>query len=217
MHRLAALACLLTSTLCLADFTELTLEEFKVYQHYKNAMEDPRVQKMKPEARVPAIAKDAGYKLKDLQAAIAKGEAAGDVKGKCEAAIREALSGSELAGRVGTVDVDTSDPHAVGYVQWLNESPEKLEIEACTSAALVQKSCPILSTVQVWAQDNANPKARVFQALISGSAAAKIKPDRIKDFASTRYMRLFEKVKSVAAGDDLSQESGTPAGKANAN
>ena len=71
-------------------------------------------------------------------------------------------------------------------------------------------ACPILSTIQVWAQDKATPKVRVFQALISSSAAAKINAEKAKDFAQTRYIRLFEKLKSVANGDDLSAESGTP-------
>lgn len=211
--RILPLASLLVSSLALAQGVELTLEEFKMYQQYKNAMEDPRVQQMKPEARVPAIAKDAGFKLKELKRVIEKGDGAGDLKARCEAAIKVALEKGELSGRVGTVDVDTRDPHAVGYLQWFNENPERLEVEASFAAATLQHSCPIVSTVQVWAQDKANPKARVFQALISGSAAARIDPTRAKDFASTRYIRLFEKVKNVAAGDDLSQETGTPAGQ----
>jgi hypothetical protein len=95
-------------------------------------------------------------------------------------------------------------------VQWLNENPDKLAVEASLAAALTNSACPILSTIQVWAQDKANPKSRVFQALISSSAAAKISADKAKDFAQTRYIRLFEKLKSVANGDDLSSESGTP-------
>jgi hypothetical protein len=188
----------------------LSQEDFKMYRHYQQAMEDPRVQKMKPEKQHAAIASDAHYKLKDMEAAIAKAEAAGDFKAKCEANIKEALDATELKGRVGKVDVDISEPHAVAYVQWLNEAPDKLAYEATIAAAHTNQSCSILSTIQVWAQDRANPKSRVFQALISSSAAAKISADKAKDFAQTRYIRLFEKLKSVANGDDLSAESGTP-------
>ncbi len=193
---------------------DLTLEEFKMYQQYRNAMEDPRVQAMKPEKRLPAIAKDAGFKMKDLQRAIQKGDAVGDVKAVCEAQLKEALGKTSLGGRIGRVEADTSDPHAVAYVQWLNDDPNQLEEEASIAAATAQAACPIVSTVQVWAQSKANPNQRVFQALISGSAAQKINLARVKDFADTRYIRLFEKVKSIAAGDDLSGESGTPTGKA---
>jgi hypothetical protein len=212
MNHLVAIASLLLCTT--ADPLELSLDEFKMYQHYRNAVEDPRVQAMKPDARLPAIAKDAGFKLKELQKAITRGEAAGDLKAKCESSIRGALGSGDLKDRVGKVEVDTSDPHAVAYVQWLNENPAVLSQEASFAAAVTEASCPILSTIQVWAQDKAKPQTRVFQALISGSAAAKIKPERAKDFAETRYIRLFEKVKSVAAGDDLSNESGIPQGKA---
>jgi hypothetical protein len=193
---------------------ELSLEEFKMFTQYKNALADPRVQKMKPESRLGAIAKDAGFKPKELQKAIDKGEAAGDVKAKCETNLKEALAKGDLAGRVGKMEIDTSDPHAVAYVQWLNENPAQLEEEASFVAPTVATACPIISTIQVWAQDKANPNARVFQALISGSAAVKIKPEKAKDFADTRYIRLFEKVKNAANGDDLSAATGNPTGKA---
>ena len=214
MTHLVAFASLLLSALpTQAEPIDLSAEEFKMYQHFKNASEDPRVQAMKPESRQAAIAKDAGFKLKDMQKAIERGEAAGDVKVKCEANIKGALVAGDLKDRVGKVMVDTSEPHAVAYVQWLNENPLVLSQEASYAAAVTEASCPIISTIQVWAQDKARPQVRVFQALISGSAAAKIKPEKAKDFAETRYIRLFEKVKSVVAGDDLSQESGNPTGK----
>ncbi len=193
-----------------ADPIELTQDEFKMFRHYQQAMEDPRVQKIKEEARPAAIAKDAKFKLKDMQNAISRAEAAGDFKAKCEGNIKEAVSKGDLSGRIGKVEVDTTEPHAVAYVQWLNESPDKLAYEATMIAASTHGACPILSTIQVWAQDKAAPKVRVFQALISSSAAAKINAEKAKDFAQTRYIRLFEKVKSVANGDDLSAESGTP-------
>jgi hypothetical protein len=200
----------LLPVLLAAEPVELTQEEFKMFRHYQQAMEDPRVQKMKEEVRPAAIAKDAKYKLKDMQKAIERAEAAGDFKAKCEANIKEAVATGDLNGRIGKVEVDVTEPHAVAYVQWLNESPDKLAVEASLIAAHTTSACPILSTIQVWAQDKAAPKVRVFQALISASAAAKINADKAKDFAQTRYLRLFEKVKSVANGDDLSAESGTP-------
>jgi hypothetical protein len=201
---------LLLPALLAAEPVELSQDEFKMYRHYKNAIEDPRVQKMKPEARNGAIAKDAKFKLKDMEKAIARAESAGDFKAKCEGNIKEAVDSGKLQGRIGKVEVDVSEPHAVAYVQWLNEAPEKLAYEASLVAAQTNAACPILSTIQVWAQDKAAPKVRVFQALISSSAAAKINAEKAEDFAQTRYIRLFEKLKSVANGDDLSAEQGTP-------
>lgn len=206
MSRLLAIASFLLVRAASADPLALSLEEFKMYQHYRNAMEDPRVQKMKPEARLPAIAKDAGFKLKALQQAVERGEAAGDLQGACAANVKQALEKTELSSRLGKVEVDAEKPHAVIYVQWFNENPSLLEEEAAVVASSSQPVCPIASTIQVWAQDKARPQTRIFQALISASAAQKIKPERVKDFADTRYIRLFEKVKSAAAGDDLSRE-----------
>ncbi|MFO0600075.1 MAG: hypothetical protein U0228_32500 [Myxococcaceae bacterium] len=188
----------------------LSEDEFKMFQHYKLALNDARVQAMKPEARLGAIAKDAGFKPKDLQKAIEKGEAAGDVKAKCEANLKEAFEKGELAGRVGRLEVDTAAAHAVAYVQWFNEEQKNLPVEASFAAARAAEACPIASTLTVWAQDKAAPKVRVFQALVSSASARRINVDKVKDYAETRYLKLFEKVKSIANGDDLSGESGTP-------
>jgi hypothetical protein len=159
---------------------------------------------------VAAIAKDAGFKPKELQKAIEKGEGAGDLKAICEANLKEVFAKGELAGRVGKLEVDASAAHAVAYVQWLNEEPKALAIEASFAAARAVEACPIASTVTVWAQDKAAPKTRVFQALISASSARRIKADKVKDYAETRYLKLFEKVKNAANGDDLSADNGTP-------
>jgi hypothetical protein len=192
---------------------DLTEEEFKMFKHTRLALEDPRVQAMKPEARLPAIAKDAGFKLKDLQKAMERGEAAGDVKAKCDANLKEALEATDLKGKLGRVEVDTDAAHAVIYVQWFNEEAKDLAVQACTAAVAAPNACPFASTIAVYAQDKAAPKARVFQALISAQAARRINADKVKDFAETRYVKLFEKVKSVANGDDLSGESAPPAAK----
>lgn len=183
-------------------------DEFRMYRHYQMAMADERVQAMKPERRLAAIAKDGGYALKTLQAAVDKGQAAGDVKAHCEANLKEALSEGELAGRTGRLEVDTDGAQAVAYVEWFNTEPRQLAIEASFAAARAAEACPIASTITVWAQDKAAPKSRVFQALIGGAAARRINVSRVKDFAETRYLKLFEKVKSAVNGDDLSEESG---------
>ncbi len=188
-----------------ADDLGLTIEEFKMYRQYKNALEDARVQKMKPEARLPAIAKDARFKLPALKAAIEKGDAAGDFKAKCDAAVKAALDGAGLAGRVAKVDMDLSSVNAVGYVQWFNEDLALLEEEASLIAAHTVRACPLVSDVAVWASEKASSDKRVFQALITASNASQIDPAKAKDFADTRYIRKFEKVKSVVKGDDFSE------------
>jgi hypothetical protein len=208
MIRAVLLVSLFAVPVVAAEPIALSRDEFKMYRHYQAAIADPRVQKMKPEVRVAAIARDGKYKLKDLQAVIAKGDEAGDLKAACEKNLQEALEGTELKGRLGKIEADLAEEHGVAYVQWMNEKPEALPVEASIAAATAVGACPVVSTIQVWAMDKANPKARVFQGLIGASSAANIKPDKAKDFAVTRYLRLFEKVKSVTNGDDLSGELG---------
>ena len=201
-------AATLAFPLLAAEPLPLSRDEFKMYRHYQAAISDPRVQKMKPEVRVAAIARDGKFKLKELEAVIAKGEEAGDLKGLCEKNLREALEATELRGRLGKLEADLTEEHGVAYVQWMNEKQEALPYEASIAAATAVAACPVVSTVQVWAMDKSNPKARVFQGLIGASSASNIKVEKAKDFAVTRYLRLFEKVKSVSNGDDLSGELG---------
>ena len=205
MRRLSFLLAVLPAVSFAATPISMTQDEFKMYRHWQQAMQDPRVQKMKPASQNAAIAKDAHYKLKDMEAAIQKGDAAGDLKATCEANLKEAFGTGMLAGRIGTIEVDTTEPHAVAYVNWANDNTSQLEEEASFAAATAAEQCPIVSTITVWAVDKANPKTRIFQALISREAAAHIKVDRIKDFADTRFIRLFEGVKNAANGDTVEQ------------
>lgn len=211
MHRLFAAVVLVASFVSFAaEPIGLSEDEFRMYQQYKAAMSDARVQAMKPDKQLPAIAKDAGYKVKDLQNAVAKAEAAGDVKAKCEANLKEIFGSGELAGKIGRLEFDASQAQGVAYVQWFNDDHDKLPVEASYAAARAAEACPIASTLTVWAQDKSAPKMRVFQALISQGSAKRINVEKVKDFAATRYIKLFEKVKSAANGDDLSADNGTP-------
>jgi len=206
--RFAACLVVLVSFAALArEPFPLSEDEFKMYLHYKQALADERVQAMKADKRLAAIARDSGYKLKELEKVVAKGNDAGDLKARCEGNLKEAFTAGELAGRAGRLELDATGAHAVAYVQWFNEKPELLTQEASVAAALASDACPIATSIQVWANDKAHPKARVFQALISGAGAGRIKLDKVKDFAETRYIKLFEKVKSVVNGDDLSAET----------
>ena len=176
---------------------ELTADEFKLFRHYQRALEDPRVSKLKPSARLAAIARDSKVAPRVLEQAVARGEAAGDIKANCQAAVEEALGRSALAGRVDKVDLDTSQPHAVAYLSWRNETPGLLNQEAAIAAGTFSRACPVASTIQVWAVEVGSPDRRVFEGLISAEAAARIKLDQVKEFADSRYRRLFEKVKSA--------------------
>jgi hypothetical protein len=211
MHRLSFLLAVVSLSAFASEPIGTTEDELKMYLHYKLALADARVQAMKPEARLPAIAKDASYKLKDLQNAIAKVEAAGDVKAKCEANLKEAFATGMLAGRTAKLEIDMTGDHAIAIVQWLNEEPTAIGPEAAWAARTAADACPVITTVSVWAHDKAAPKQRLFQAVVSQSSAKRFSLDKVKDYGATRYWKMFEHVKSVTNGDDLSAESAAAA------
>jgi hypothetical protein len=209
--RVAVLLCTLVAARASAfEPVGLSEDEFKMFRHGTLALGDERVLKLRPEARLGAIARDAGYSLRALTEAMRKGEAAGDLKARCEADVRESVERQVFAGRLSRVELDVSAEHAVAYVQWLNEDPKVLPVEASLVAARTASACPIASSIQLWAHDRANTRQRVFQALISASGARRIDTDKAVDFAQTRYLKLFEKVKSVGHGDDLSASDEAP-------
>src|SRR6478672_9345387 len=88
----------------------LGAEAFRLYREYLDALDDPRVQKLKPAQRLPAIAKNFRVAEKALKAAVDAGEAAGGVTqitAHAEAAVRAALAPA-LGDRLREARVDTS-------------------------------------------------------------------------------------------------------------
>ncbi|MHB1845893.1 MAG: hypothetical protein ACYCWW_13790 [Deltaproteobacteria bacterium] len=188
---------LATSGLARAEPVAMTESEFKAYHDYLDALHDPRVEKLKAAKRLPAIARNFGMPVSQLKRIIAKGERYPDlteVGRQSEAAIHEALEGTDLASRLGEVKVDTSDSHVVTYVSWREAKPEALEQEACLIAVRARKAAPITADLRLWAVDPQNPDHKAFDGMITGEAAARIQETRIPDFAQTRYIKLFEKV-----------------------
>lgn len=174
----------------------LSAEEFKLWKEYKDALEDARVQKLPEKQRFAAIARNFRVPEKKLKDAVDKGEQHGQGIGKqAEAAIRGALADTEFAPRIKEIKVDTSAAHVISYVHWVADKTEALDKEACLAAARSAKAAPISSTLTIWATDPKDDARKVFEALISSEAAGRINEARVVDFASTRYIKLFEKVK----------------------
>ena len=177
----------------------ITRAQFQLYRDYQDALTDPRVQKIKPSERLHAIARNFHVKPHDLQAAITAGEQEAEQVQAAEiASIKSAFDGTPLQGKLGDVRVDTTKGHIIAYVEWLNADPSKLEQEACWAAARASKAAPLVGTFDLYAQDAAEKQKRVFSALIDADRAENIREDQIIDFASTRYIRLFEKRESAS-------------------
>ena len=176
----------------------LTEDEFKTYHQYLDALQDPRVERMKAAQRLPAIAKNFKIALPKLKAVVAKGAqwpSLAAISEECEAAIKEAVQGSALEGRLDHVQVDVGNEHVVSYVSWLAGDPEKLEEEAVLLAAKVKKAAPLSADIRLWAEDSKDKDHKVFDGLILGEAAGRFREERIPDFAKTRYIKAFQTVK----------------------
>ncbi|HCF60786.1 MAG TPA: hypothetical protein DFS52_22645 [Myxococcales bacterium] len=189
--------CSLTATSARADELPMTLEQFKLWRDYQDALQDERVQKMPEGKRFGAIARNFKVSEKDLRVAVDKGDKHGESVGKlAEEAIRAALADTELGPRLKTVRVDTSAAHVVTYLVWKAAKPDAFSIdkEVCTAAARARQASPITSTFKFEVRDHISGSLKVFEGLISGSAAGRIRESSIVDFASTRYLKLFEKV-----------------------
>ncbi|MHB8420037.1 MAG: hypothetical protein ACYDCL_18335 [Myxococcales bacterium] len=181
-----------------AEAVDMTEAQFKMFHDYLDALKDPRVQKMKASKRLGAIAHNFGVPLPKLKAAIEKGKELGGVETiakDCQEAIPGSVQGTPLEGRIADARVDASDSHVVTYVSWKADKPEALEQEASLLAVRVQKAAPISADLRLWAIDPANPEHKLFDAMITGEAAARIQEARIADFAATRYIKLFEHLK----------------------
>jgi hypothetical protein len=189
-----------------AEAIDLTEEQFKTYHDYLEALQDPRVDKIKPAQRLDKIAHNFHLSLAELKQAIAKGERYGDlpaIAAAGEQAIRDALAGTPVDGRVVQVRVDAREGHAVAYVGWKEGKPEALHQEACWVAARMRKAAPLAADLRLWAVDPKDPDRRVFDAIITGGAASKIKEHRIADFASTLYIKLFQQLNGGRAAESV--------------
>lgn len=171
----------------------ISAADYKLYKDYQAALTDARVQKIPEARRLSAIAKNFKVPEARLKAAVAAGDAAGDVGKKAEADLRAALDAA-LAGRIASVSVDATEGLVVTYVTWKNADAGKLEEEAALVASRVAATAPVTSTISLAAADSSSG-ANVFQGKIDADNARSIKEDRIPLFAKSRYIKLFDGVK----------------------
>ena len=164
---------------------------------------DPKVEKLPEKDRLPAIARNflatgtcSGKCEAKLREANEKGKQYGESMGKqVEEMVRDALKGTEVGARIKDLKIDASAAHVVAYVTFVAVSAETIDREACLLATRIGKSNALVATMKVEAVDASDDKKQLFEALISRKNALKIDEEKIVDFATTRYLRLFEKVK----------------------
>lgn len=187
-----------------ASDADVSGEDYRLFCGYLDALEEPKVKAIKsPKKRDQRIARMAKMSVKKLKASVAKVEKLGatcdEVGKKMEADALAALQ-KALPGRVAVYQLDYSDPdHVVALLTWKGGDKKLLEEEAALVAKTISDSSPIVRTIAVrgvnpLAQDATADEATWFEAKITRDRAARIDPKSIKDFADTRYIRLFDNV-----------------------
>lgn len=183
---------------------DLSGDDFRVFCGYLDALGEPKVQKIKSERkRDQKIARMAKMSVKKLKASVAKVEKLGatcdEVGKKLESDAGVALK-KAIPGRVAVYQLDYSDPdHVVALITWKGGDKKLLEEEAALIARTLADEVPIVRTIAVrgvnpLVADNESDEATWFEAKITRDRAARIDPKSIKDFADTRYIRLFDNV-----------------------
>lgn len=210
--RLAArrhvLPCVAMSLLALPVRAAVSLdhEEFRLYCGYLDALERPEVRRLKGPARDKKIASMAKVKPSVLVGAVARGEQAGttcDEVGKRAAADARKAVNASVPGRVVVFNFDASDPaHVVAQVTWLGVDKRKVVEEAARIASAIVTEAKIVKTIAIRAvepaaTDKLADEAMWWEAKITGSQAGRIDAAKIKDYATTRYLRLFDGCKTI--------------------
>lgn len=207
-RRLVPAACLSLATLLASGAgiagPDVTGEDYRLFCGYLDALEDPKVKALKTEAqRDQRIAKMAKLSVPKLKAAVAKVEKLGatcdEVGKKLEADALAALQ-KALPGRIAVYQLDYSSPdHVVALLTWKGGDKKQLEEEASLVAWTIADAAPIVRTIAVrgvnpLVKDADSDEATWFEAKITRDRAARIDVKSIKDFADTRYIRLFDNV-----------------------
>lgn len=186
-----------------SDLSSLTRQDYYGGAYYRDALEHPTIQKIKSDdKKLKRVAKDLGWKPKQLQAAVAKYESIeGDIEALATDAIKAALAKSSVKGRVLDVLINTSEPkHVVVYVRWRGNLSTDVVKDASTIAYEVSQATPFVSTLSLAAihpkADKASKEA-VWSGKIGFESMGRIQPKRIDDGSADRlYARLFEGVES---------------------
>lgn len=173
---------------------EMTAEEFSQFRTYVNLKDAPKLVNLAEKQKRAQIAKSINITPAQLDAAIAKGEAAGEgLVDRTISAVQAELDKTPVKGRIKEVTVDTSTEQAVMFVKWQAANALDFDKEACHVAAAVKARGHIVSLVVLWAVNNND--ATVFSAKVGRQAFTKINPATINSFASTRYIKMFEEVR----------------------
>ncbi len=202
------------------ELQKLTPEDYRLFCGYMDALDNPKVAKLKGKKRDRKIAKMAKMRVKKLMKSVNKvkehGATCDEVGKMFEGKSKKAVEAA-LPGRVDLYYFDASDPsHVVASVRWTGGDRKKLVQEAALLAKAVSESASIVKTIAIRgvdprSEDRASDAAIWFEATMTASRANNIDKGKIKDYADRRYIRLFDGVKcadAIAAPTQLGYRGG---------
>lgn len=182
-------------------------EDYRLFCGYMDALQDPKIEKLKGKARDKKIAKMAKMDVKKLMKSVDKLKSKGatcDEVGKIAETESTKAVKDAVQGRILVYVLDYTDPsHVVASVTWMAMDKKKVVQEAAAIAKVLADSAPITKTIALRAvapgTKDPNDEASIwFEAKSARARAKNIDPDRIKDFADSRYIRLFDGVRCAA-------------------
>lgn len=187
-----------TTNALASETSGISKEEYYGAAYYKQALEHPKIAKMKGDKQISAVAKDIKMNPKKLKSAIQKIEALGGEPGDLavEAIKAKLEQDKRLKGKVLDVLINTEEPkHVVLYVRWQGSTAKDVVKEASTIANAVSAEAPFVSTLSLAAIHPKSPKSSrdpVWSAKIGDKQMSNIQPSRIDEYADRLYTRLFE-------------------------
>jgi len=195
MISLFGLVCLVLprflSAACPVQLSPEDYTYFKTYQLYKDA---PKLANLPDAKKRVKIAENLKISVSRLNTAIQNGLKAGNnIEELVKTSIQEALAETPLKDKVLDVTINTQTEHAVAFIKWRAQNPLDFDKEACYGAFSVKEGGPFISIAVLWAVNNND--VTVFSAKAGRSAFEKISKSQINNFASTRYIKMFEEVK----------------------
>jgi hypothetical protein len=204
---LLALSLSLPAAASSSSLDGITGEDYRLFCGYMDALERDDIKKLKGKARDKKIAKLAKMSASKLMKSVKKVQTKGatcDEVGKIAESESKSAIEAALGPRVLLYVLDYSDPsHVVASVVWMAMDQKKVVQEAATIAKTLADTVPIAKTIAIQAmkpgeKDPKNKAAVWFEAKAGPKRVANIDPKRIKDFADSRYIRLFDGVKCAA-------------------
>jgi hypothetical protein len=172
---------------------EMTAEEYQIYKTYQEINGDPKLASMAEKVKRQKVADATKTTVKVVDAAIEKGKQFGEGIGDRTAeAIKTELAATPIGSRVLDLKVNTETDRAVAFIKWRAQSTLDFDKEACWAGLAVKEGGHIISIMVVWAVNSQD--VTVFSAKADRSALLKIQKSSIPNFASTRYIKMFEEV-----------------------